>query len=101
MALTVSLEQFKDSLDNCLQQIRAGESLVLTEQGQRLAMIEPVRRIPPEYFAAGRAAIQRLAGRGLARLGSGKPALGASIRVDLHHAPLAEAIVEERAEVKA
>jgi hypothetical protein len=59
-------------------------------------MIKPIEPILPEYFVAGRAAIQRLAGRGLARPGNGKPARGASISVDLRHAPLADAIVQDR-----
>ncbi|MCP4700804.1 MAG: hypothetical protein GY862_28720 [Gammaproteobacteria bacterium] len=98
MAATVTIEQLHTSLDSWLMKIRAGESVVIMEQGRVLATVSPVQPISANYFEIGRQAIQRLAAKGQARPGSGKPVGNAAVSITAYHAPLAEAVVEEREE---
>ena len=44
----ISVLEFRAQLSKYLRRVRAGESLVLTEEGQSIAVIKPVN-VPPDF----------------------------------------------------
>ena len=93
---TATITEAKNGLSALLDQVRAGESIILTDRGVPIARIEPVTRLDD---VSGR--LQRLVRAGVVRPASADPPLdllrtpGPKVRGG---ASAVEAVLEERRE---
>ena len=100
--VSISLDALPSSLPWLIEQIKLGNKVSIRDETREFAVVSPAEnrdsfKNDPELAKKQREALKRLAKEGKARLSSGKldPC---SLNVDLRHASLSDAVIEEREE---
>jgi len=90
---TVGIRDLKNRLTRYLRQTKLGEEIVITERGEPIAIIQPIRNAKNAKSRDARLA--RLASRGIVTLPTRRP-LAKVRRVKVRGKPLSRTILEER-----
>jgi prevent-host-death family protein len=97
----ISVSDLRDRLSECLERAKAGEEVVVTEDGRPVVEMRPVEPCDAsEDELRERARLERLAAQGLIRLGKGRISREFFMRepVKLKHGSAVEAVLAEREE---
>ena len=84
--ISLGIKELKAKLSRCVDRVRHGEEVVITEHGKEVALIIPISR--------ERKAIKSLVDSGRARWSGGKPE--GLINVRIKGKPLSKTVLEQR-----
>ncbi len=90
---TVGIKELKNRLTHYLRRTKQGEEMVVTERGQAIALLQPIRSA--RQVASLDAKLAQLAARGILALPQREPATKVR-RVRIVGAPASRVILEDR-----